>query len=589
MKKIIAFAMSALLAVSSVALPVSAQPAVPVISEVLTGPARAVTVEELAQVRIKAFDSEESGGAVTGTVVAEAQQAMAAVDARAVTGIPLPVLAHVTASTIVFEKVDDDYTYSVSDGYWVTDSSSNAIYNLKPNTEYQCFLYRDGDPFHPGESITVVTGDRVPCLNTPKVPMVIGHTHDSITLEDRVGYEYRIEGGTWQNSPVFTGLKPETEYTFYQRIKQSNTELASEESQPLVAKTGFLGPSSAVNMETLRSFIDTNGFVDEDGYKTVAFVITDEFATDYYFLMVLREEDILFDVFSYSEQSDVLLFNTEFPLSSSTSHMRLDFSAALYSGNECVDYAEDYMYSFMNEYKIGDPVTNASSSAYLSSQDLCALWSQTALMLFGFWDEFLYTSFGFGFRGLGFVATEGYGDLFCHGPLQAHFGETELLYAHEADCGVDASNGDPYCTLCGQKIKDTYKEPSFATHRYSGCNEKCDNCDMLRVVPHMYTFACDTKCNYCGLVRTEAFAPHSYGADHTCTKCGEKQLLIGDISGDGKVNMGDVSRAYAHTTGKMLLTDPNALAAADTNGDGKINLGDTSRILSHVRGTKLLW
>ena len=282
-------------------------------------------------------------------------------------------MAHVTASTIVFEKVDDDYTYSVSDGYWVTDSSSNAIYNLKPNTEYQCFLYRDGDPFHPGESITVVTGDRVPCLNTPKVPMVIGHTHDSITLEDRVGYEYRIEGGTWQNSPVFTGLKPETEYTFYQRIKQSNTELASEESQPLVAKTGFLGPSSAVNMETLRSFIDTNGFVDEDGNKTVAFVITDEFATDYYFLMVLREEDILFDVFSYSEQSDVLLFNTEFPLSSSTSHMRLDFSAALYSGDECVDYAEDYMYSFMNEYKIGDPVTNASSSAYLSSQDLCSL------------------------------------------------------------------------------------------------------------------------------------------------------------------------------------------------------------------------
>ena len=94
MKKIIAFAMSALLAVSSVALPVSAQPAVPVISEVLTGPARAVTAEELAQVRIKAFVSEESfceGGAVTGTVVAEAQQAMAAVDARAVTGIPLPV------------------------------------------------------------------------------------------------------------------------------------------------------------------------------------------------------------------------------------------------------------------------------------------------------------------------------------------------------------------------------------------------------------------------------------------------------------------------------------------------------------------
>jgi hypothetical protein len=590
MKKIIALAMSALLAVSAVALPVSAQPAVPGINQVLSGQTRPVTAEELAQVRGKAVATEEaiSGGVVTETLVAQVEQSLAAADAKAVTGIPQPVLAHVTASTIVFEKVDG-YEYGVSDGYWSKESKSNIVYNLEPNTEYQCYLYRTGNPLAPGESITVVTADRVPCLNTPKAPMVKEHTHNSITLEDRVGYEYRIEGGTWQSSPVFTGLEPETEYTFYQRIKLSSTELASEESQPLVAKTGFVGPSTAINMAKLRSFIDANGFVDEDGYKTVAFVITDEYATEYYFLMVMREDNILFDVFSYSEEPDVLLFNTEFPLGSNTCVLMLEFSAALYADNECVDYTENSMYPYLNEYKIGDPVTNVASSAYLTSQDLCSLWTMTSEMLFSFWDEFLYTTFGFGFRGLGFVATEGYGDLFCHGPLQAHFGETELLYAREAECDVDASNGEAYCTLCGQHIKDFSKEPSFGNHRYSGCNAQCDHCDMLRVVPHMYTFACDTKCNYCGLVRTEPFAAHTYDENGFCAKCGEKQPLPGDINGDGKVNMGDVSRAYAHAKGSTLLTDPNALVAADTSGDGKINLGDVTRIYAHITGKKPLW
>jgi hypothetical protein len=97
------------------------------------------------------------------------------------------------------------------------------------------------------------------------------------------------------------------------------------------------------------------------------------------------------------------------------------------------------------------------------------------------------------------------------------------------------------------------------------------------------------ECDICGAARTEPLTDHSYGANQLCSKCGYGDLLVGDVSGDGKVNMGDVSRVYAHTTGKTLLTDPKALAAADTNGDGKINLGDTSRILAHVRGTKLLW
>jgi hypothetical protein len=51
---------------------------------------------------------------------------------------------------------------------------------------------------------------------------------------------------------------------------------------------------------------------------------------------------------------------------------------------------------------------------------------------------------------------------------------------------------------------------------------------------------------------------------------------LGDITGDGKLNIGDVARIYAHIKGGTKLTD-YALACADMNGDGKINIGDTGR------------
>ena len=61
MKKIIAFAMSALLAVSAVALPVSAQPAASVAGEIASmdwSQARPVSSEELAQVRANAAETK---------------------------------------------------------------------------------------------------------------------------------------------------------------------------------------------------------------------------------------------------------------------------------------------------------------------------------------------------------------------------------------------------------------------------------------------------------------------------------------------------------------------------------------------------
>jgi hypothetical protein len=64
------------------------------------------------------------------------------------------------------------------------------------------------------------------------------------------------------------------------------------------------------------------------------------------------------------------------------------------------------------------------------------------------------------------------------------------------------------------------------------------------------------------------------------------EVLMGDMSNDGKLNMGDVAKLYAYVRGTAVLID-EVLPRADMNGDGKINMGDVARLYSRVRGTDM--
>lgn len=63
----------------------------------------------------------------------------------------------------------------------------------------------------------------------------------------------------------------------------------------------------------------------------------------------------------------------------------------------------------------------------------------------------------------------------------------------------------------------------------------------------------------------------------------------GDASQDGKVNVGDVSRTYAHIRDTAWIDDDYALECADATGDGSLNMGDVAKIYAHIRGTKPLF
>ena len=62
-----------------------------------------------------------------------------------------------------------------------------------------------------------------------------------------------------------------------------------------------------------------------------------------------------------------------------------------------------------------------------------------------------------------------------------------------------------------------------------------------------------------------------------------KLCLKGDVTGDGKINVGDTSKTYSHVRKTNLLTDDYAISCADLTGDGRLNVGDTSKIYSAVR------
>ena len=54
-------------------------------------------------------------------------------------------------------------------------------------------------------------------------------------------------------------------------------------------------------------------------------------------------------------------------------------------------------------------------------------------------------------------------------------------------------------------------------------------------------------------------------------------------TGDGKVNIGDVAKLYAHVRGKTVIEDEDLVSYADISGDGKINVGDVARLYAQVR------
>jgi hypothetical protein len=79
---------------------------------------------------------------------------------------------------------------------------------------------------------TVTVNKTLPTV--PDSPTLASKTATSITLNTIFGNdaEYSKDGVTWQDSPTFEGLNPNTAYSFYARYKETDTQEASASSEP---------------------------------------------------------------------------------------------------------------------------------------------------------------------------------------------------------------------------------------------------------------------------------------------------------------------------------------------------------------------
>ena len=71
------------------------------------------------------------------------------------------------------------------------------------------------------------------------------------------------------------------------------------------------------------------------------------------------------------------------------------------------------------------------------------------------------------------------------------------------------------------------------------------------------------------------------------SKPDNKDNMLGDVNGDGEINVTDIAMVAAHIKGIKAL-DENAVKAANVNGDAEVNVTDIAMIAAHIKGIKAI-
>ena len=91
----------------------------------------------------------------------------------------------------------------------------------------------------------------------------------------------------------------------------------------------------------------------------------------------------------------------------------------------------------------------------------------------------------------------------------------------------------------------------------------------------------DYNCTGLTIYGVPGSAAEQYANDNGFTFIEYVDAAIGDMTGDGKVNVRDVTAMQRHLAGLEELTD-DRLALADTNGDGKVDINDATHLQRYL-------
>jgi hypothetical protein len=184
--------------------------------------------------------------------------------------------------------------------------------------------------------------------------------------------------------------------------------------------------------------------------------------------------------------------------------------------------------------------------------------------------------------------------------------------------GYEPTTDYIYCYQKSKEITEEYAKPgakidvSYFTVVVIDCNHKYEDtvtkpatCTENGVMTHTcidcldsYTTEIPAKGhNWSEWEITTPATKEAHGIEtRTCSDCDAEETRpvtyhendeyhLGDVNGDGKINVTDISKAAAHVKGKKRMSG-DALICADINSDGIVNISDVIRIAAHVKGKR---
>ena len=451
-----------------------------------------------------------------------------------------PVVVTVTHDSITLEY-NDLYIYRLEKGLWQT---SPTFTGLEPNRQYAVYrmLRATSEAYESPESDALMVTTLKAPAPVPAAPEI--HYIDSFTviLVEQPGYQYRIEGGDWQDSPEFGGLLPNQSYTFYCRTVETDTMLESESSAGITVTTPKRHAAVPEAPQIADIQWDTIILVEQPGYQyrieggdwqdSGVFIGLEPNQTYVFYCRTVETDTMLESESSVGTIATTLKQSVNAPAAPTL--LEKTFTTITLQSVEGCEYRisggqwqssnvfenlqPGVSYVFYQRLKETDTTyASTSSTATLSTQN--RYWLDGVLTLEG---------------------APCYG-----GTLRAVYSDPEatMTYQWYADgVAIEGATGDSY-TVRLEDVDKTIMVAITGTGSYVGFVE----------------------------MATERLI-----------------YLSGDVTGDGKVNMKDWNRLYEHINEINPLFE-DAQQRSDVTGDGKVNMKDWNRLYEHINEIDPLW
>ena len=159
--------------------------------------------------------------------------------------VNIPIVEGKTDKTISLLKIEG-YEYSLDKTTW---QDNNIFGNLTPGTKYTLYQrIKETETTYASEISEglEVSTKKSENTNEVEIPVLEEVTETTIMVTKKIEYEYSIDKVTWQDNSYFKNLTPGTEYTIYQRIKETDSTYASDITE-LKVKTIALPEAIKVN------------------------------------------------------------------------------------------------------------------------------------------------------------------------------------------------------------------------------------------------------------------------------------------------------------------------------------------------------